>query len=133
MPSSLVVPGSALNASMALINNAAAQQLCFLACTSCNTHSQAHCGNMIMTHRLAAELEEEGASQGPAAEGPAGAAPVSEEVLESLRGMEQQVQMALLELQKKDQQLAQERSCTSRFKVSLQQGGESELHLPLLN
>ena len=73
---------------------------------------------MLITHRLAAELEEEEATQGPAAESPAGAAPVSEEVLESLRGMEQQVQMALLELKKKDQQLAQERSCTSRFKVS---------------
>ena len=75
----------------------------------------------MLTYRLAAELEEAEIVEGPAAEGPAGAAPVGEEVLESLRGMEQQVQVALLELKKKDQQLAQERSCTGRFKVSMQQ------------
>lgn len=56
--------------------------------------------------------------EGLPAEGPAGAVHVSEEVLESLRGMEQQVQAALLELKKKDQQVAQERSCTGRFRVS---------------
>ena len=74
--------------------------------------------HIIPTHRLAAELEEEEVTEGAAAAGRAGAVPVSEEVLESLRGMEQQVQVALLELKKKDQQLAQERSCTGRFKVS---------------
>lgn len=71
-------------------------------------------------NRLAAELEEEeaveGLPAGASAGSPAGAAPVSEEVLESLRCMEQQVQLALLELKRKDQQLAQERSSTSCFK-----------------
>lgn len=57
--------------------------------------------------------------------------PVSEEVLESLRGMEQQVQVALLELKKKDQQMAQERSCTGRFKVSVEaQMGYPEFLIP---
>lgn len=59
----------------------------------------------------------EGLPAGASAGSPAGAAPVSEEVLESLRCMEQQVQLALLELKRKDQQLAQERSSTSCFKV----------------
>ena len=44
--------------------------------------------------------------------------PISEEVLERLRGMEQQVQLALIEIKKKDQQLATERSSLGRFKVS---------------
>ncbi|KAL3142364.1 hypothetical protein ABBQ38_002701 [Trebouxia sp. C0009 RCD-2024] len=67
-------------------------------------------------NRLAAQLESEQAVEGLPADGPARAGPVSEEVLESLRCMEQQVQLALLELKKKDQQLARERSSTSCFK-----------------
>ena len=71
--------------------------------------------------RLAAELESEvpaeGPGKGPSSEGRQEAVPVDGEVLEKLRGMEQQVQMALLELKKKDQQLAREKSSTGRFKV----------------
>lgn len=71
--------------------------------------------------RLAAELESEvpaeGPGKGPSSEGMQEAVPVDGEVLEKLRGMEQQVQMALLELKKKDQQLAREKSSTGRFKV----------------
>ncbi len=71
--------------------------------------------------RLAAELESEvpaeGPGKGPSSEGMREAVPVDGEVLEKLRGMEQQVQMALLELKKKDQQLAREKSSTGRFKV----------------
>ena len=79
------------------------------------------------THRLAAELEEEEVTEAAAVEVSAGAVSVSEEVLESLRGMEQQVQVALLELKKKDQQLAQEKSCTGRFKVSMQQKWDTQI------
>ena len=71
--------------------------------------------------RLAAELEGEEPTEGPAdgqtSEGVQEAVPFNGEVLERLRGMEQQVQMALLELKKKDQQLAREKSSTGRFKV----------------
>jgi hypothetical protein len=71
--------------------------------------------------RLAAELESEVPAEGPAeghlSEGMQEAVPFDGEVLEKLRGMEQQVQMALLELKKKDQQLAREKSSTGRFKV----------------
>lgn len=71
-------------------------------------------------NRLAAELESEvpaeGPGEGPLAEGRQEAVPFDGEVLEKLRGMEQQVQMALLELKKKDQQLAREKSSTGRFK-----------------
>ena len=42
--------------------------------------------------------------------------------------MEQQVQAALLELKKKDQQLAQEKSCTGRFKVIVQQKQNAWMH-----
>ena len=71
-----------------------------------------------MRCRLAAELESEVPVQGPSREGVQEAVPFSGEVLERLRGMEQQVQMALLELKKKDQQLASERSSIGRFKVA---------------
>ena len=71
-----------------------------------------------MRCRLAAELESEVPVQGPSTEGVQEAVPFSGEVLERLRGMEQQVQMALLELKKKDQQLASERSSIGRFKVT---------------
>lgn len=81
--------------------------------------------HVTLTHRLAAELEEEEVMEGP---GPAGDVLVSEEVLQSLRGMEQQVQVALLELKKKDQQLVQERSCTGRFKASVQQNWEAQTY-----
>ena len=47
--------------------------------------------------------------------------PLSGEVLERLKGMEQQVQVALLELKKKDQQLARERSSFGNFQVRLEQ------------
>ena len=71
--------------------------------------------------RLAAELESEvpaeGPGKGPSSEGMQEAVPFDGEVLEKLRGMEQQVQMALLELKKKDQQLAREKSSTGRFKA----------------
>ena len=71
--------------------------------------------------RLAAELEsevpDEGPGKGPSSEGMQEAVAFNGEVLEKLRGMEQQVQMALLELKKKDQQLAREKSSTGRFKV----------------
>ena len=71
--------------------------------------------------RLAAELEsevpDEGPGKGPLSEGMQEAVAFNGEVLEKLRGMEQQVQMALLELKKKDQQLAREKSSTGRFKV----------------
>ena len=59
----------------------------------------------------------EGPGKGPGSEGMQEAVPLDGEVLEQLRGMEQQVQMALLELKKKDQQLARENSSTGRFKV----------------
>lgn len=75
---------------------------------------------LALDHRLAAELENEQAAEGHPADGPARAGPVSEEMLESLRCMEQQVQLALLELKKKDQQLARERSSTGCFKVGTQ-------------
>ena len=71
--------------------------------------------------RLAAELESEVPTQGPGegqtSEGVQEPVPINGEVLERLRGMEQQVQMALLELKKKDQQLAREKSSMGRFKV----------------
>ena len=59
----------------------------------------------------------EGPGKGPSSEGMQDAVPFDGEVLEKLRGMEQQVQMALLELKKKDQQLAREKSSTGRFKA----------------
>lgn len=62
-------------------------------------------------------MENEEPIQGPPAEGSRGVQPISGEVLKRLRGMEQQVQVALLELKKKDQQLARERSSIGNFKV----------------
>lgn len=71
--------------------------------------------------RLAAELESEVPTEGPGegqtSKGVQEPVPINGEVLERLRGMEQQVQMALLELKKKDQQLAREKSSIGRFKV----------------
>ena len=82
--------------------------------------------DVIDMFRLAAELESEDLNEEPAlqtAPGPTQEAPgavrVDEEVLERLRGMEQQIQMALVELKKKDQQLAAERSSLGRFKVTI--------------
>ena len=103
---------------------------CLFLLLRCLTHLAFGC-------RLAAELENEEAVEGLVAEGPARASPVSEEVLESLRCMEQQVQLALLELKKKDQQLARERSSTSCFKVGVDHfavivtvsSGETRIHL----
>lgn len=59
----------------------------------------------------------EGSVEGQTSEGGQEPVPINGEVLERLRGMEQQVQMALLELKKKDQQLAREKSSMGRFKV----------------
>ncbi|DBB05620.1 TPA: hypothetical protein ACH3X1_012239 [Trebouxia sp. C0004] len=71
-------------------------------------------------NRLAAELESEvpaeGPSEGPSTEGMQETVPLDGEVRERLRGMEQQVQMVLLELKKKEQQLAREKSSIGRFK-----------------
>ena len=71
--------------------------------------------------RLAAELETEEPMEQVSPEGrqqgEGQAVPVNEEVLERLKGMEQQVQMALQELKKRDQQLAKEKITIARCKV----------------